>query len=112
MHVPRYGEARSDREGQGMFFTVFLILPIMSLLSTLSRSTARTFARTAVSGTPAIFARGEHTLPKLPYTYDVSPDRPPPRRLLEANPMLIPSDLVACLGPRAIHLEGDHGTPS
>lgn len=57
-----------------MFLTVFLILPTMSLLSTLSRSTARTFTRTAVNGTPAVFARGEHTLPKLPYAYDVSPD--------------------------------------
>ena len=57
-----------------MFLTVFLILPIMSLLSTLSRPTARTFTRAAVNRTPAVFARGEHTLPKLPYAYDVSPD--------------------------------------
>ena len=57
-----------------MLLTVFLVLPIMSLLSTFTRSTARTFTRTAVNRTPAVFARGEHTLPKLPYAYDVSPD--------------------------------------
>lgn len=55
-----------------MLLTFFLILPIMSLLSTLSRSTARTFTRTAVNRTPAVLSRGEHTLPKLPYAYDVS----------------------------------------
>lgn len=82
----------------GMFLTVFLILPIMSLLSTLSRSTARTFTRAAVNGTPAVFARGEHTLPKLPYSYDVSldPHLPP---LCPTEAMLIPSVLVAYLGP-------------
>ena len=57
-----------------MLLTVFLVLPIMSMLSTLSRSTARTFTRTAVNSTPAVLARGQHTLPKLPYSYDVSPD--------------------------------------
>lgn len=55
-----------------MLLTVFLILPIMSLLSTFSRSTARTFTRTAANGAPAVLTRGEHTLPKLPYAYDVS----------------------------------------
>lgn len=53
-----------------MLLTVFLILPIMSLLSTFSRSTGRTFTRTAVNRTPVVLARGEHTLPKLPYAYD------------------------------------------
>jgi len=59
--------------GGDMLLTVFLILPIMSLLSTFSRSATRTFTRTAVNRTPAVLARGEHTLPKLPYAYDVSP---------------------------------------
>jgi len=40
------------------------------LLSTFSRSTARTFTRTAANRAPVVLARGEHTLPKLPYSYD------------------------------------------
>ena len=56
-----------------MLLTHFLILPIMSLLSTFSRSTVRTLTRTTVNRTPASLVRGEHTLPKLPYDYDVSP---------------------------------------
>jgi len=40
------------------------------MLSTLSNSTARTFTRTAVNRAPAVFARGEHTLPQLPYSYN------------------------------------------
>ena len=61
-----------DRRGD-MLLTVFLVLPVMSLLSTFSRSTTRTFTRTVVNRTPAVLSRGEHTLPKLPYAYDVSP---------------------------------------
>jgi len=40
------------------------------LLSTFSRSTARSFTLTAVNRIPAVLARGEHTLPKLPYAYN------------------------------------------
>lgn len=88
----------SDGEGRDMFLTVFLILPTMSLLSTLSRSTARTFTRAAVNRTPAVFARGEHTLPKLPYSYDVSLDPRSPS-LCPMEAMLIRSEFVARLGP-------------
>jgi len=78
-----------------MLLTVLLILPIMSMLSALTRSTARTFNRTTANRAPALFARGEHTLPKLPYAYDVSLDsRLLSRRPLEARSMLIPSDWV------------------
>ncbi|KAF9653961.1 superoxide dismutase mitochondrial [Thelephora ganbajun] len=42
----------------------------MSWVSTLSRPATRAFSRTAVNRTPVVLARGEHTLPKLPYAYD------------------------------------------
>jgi hypothetical protein len=72
VHVIHYAVPRPIATLENMLLTVFLILPIMSMLSTLSKSTARTFTRTAVSRAPAVFARGEHTLPKLSYGYDVS----------------------------------------
>lgn len=95
-----------------MLLTVFLILPVMSLLSAFSRSTARSFTLTAVNRIPAVLARGEHTLPKLPYAYNVSLD--PHSRLcrpIVAEPMLTPLGLVTHAGSRTIYLEGDHGAP-
>lgn len=41
------------------------------MLSTITRTTARTFARPVSARTLAVSARGVHTLPELPYAYDV-----------------------------------------